>query len=154
MPRKKTPAADAPKKVHALSFLADVDKHLSSEEKAALRAKAVARVAEEAKEAAEDMYMAEAMRQERAKLDPDEEIKRVLIDVAGHANKIVYDGVEFFHGYTYDVPRGQYCSLLEIAARTWDHENEVGGANRDEYRKPRNLTLRPGHENAAASQLF
>jgi len=62
---------------------------------------------------------------------------QVTIDLAGHSNKIMLDGREYHQGFSYVVPAPVYQTIADIMQRTWQHEEDVGGANRDEYRKPR-----------------
>ena len=55
-------------------------------------------------------------------------------------------GVDALTDGSVTVPVSQLTSGVgaQIAkARAWEHENEIGGANRDQYRKPANQTLRP-----------
>jgi len=66
---------------------------------------------------------------------------QVTIDLAGHSSKIVLDGREYHQGFSYVVPKPVYETLADIMQRTWQHEGTVGGANRDEYRKPRHTVV-------------
>lgn len=120
---------------------------LSPETKQALQAKARERVAKERRDRAEDAYLEHAVEAERRANDPVYEIKRIRIDLAGHADRIRLDDVIFLHGFDYDVTLPVYATLKDIMARTWEHEDEVGGVNRDQYRRPRSTILRPGMEN-------
>lgn len=74
------------------------------------------------------------------------EIRTIVIDVAGHADRITLDSTVYYQGFTYDVDRPVFDTLNEIMARTWIHEDEIGGANRDAYRKPRGnrINMRTG----------
>jgi hypothetical protein len=114
---------------------------LSDEDKQKLREKAKQRVETKRRETAEDAFLAEAIRQEELSDKPQDQLEYILIDMAGHAPHIMLDGVQFFHGETYEVTRAQADTMREIIARGWAHEEEIGGANRDLYRKPRNTTL-------------
>lgn len=46
----------------------------------------------------------------------------------------------FYHGLTYKVPRHQFETLREIAARTWNHQREIDGKSRTTYRE-RGITI-------------
>lgn len=125
---------------------------LSAEDKANLRQRARDKVMKERKQRAEDAFLAAAVEEERHANDPEYEQKRITLNLAGHSDRIMLDGTVFFHGMTYNVPFPVYQSLKEVQARGWDHEDEVGGVNRDLYRKPRSpVTLRPGMENMAVT---
>jgi hypothetical protein len=126
---------------------------LTAEEKAALRAKALERVAKEHKDAVMDAYLADEIKKARRAHQPSEELKYITLDMAGHAQYISLDGMSYWHGQTYEVPKRVYDTLAEIVSRGWDHEDEIGGANRDQYRRPRHVTLRPGMEHASSTQL-
>lgn len=132
----------------------DVDPNsLSEDVKAALRAKAREKVAQERQDAAMDAFLKIEIEKARRSHSPDEEMKYITLDMAGHSDRIMVDGVIYFHGQTYEVPKRLYDVLQDIVSRGWEHENEVGGANRDFYRQPRSTALRPGMENVATSQL-
>src|SRR5690606_20538624 len=76
-------------------------------------------------------------------IDPDEGLYIITLDLAPYAPSIVLDGVVYFHGSTYEVPKRQYDTMREIVARTWGHEQSIGNANSEFYRKPRNITIGP-----------
>lgn len=63
----------------------------------------------------------------------------LVIDVAGYADGVTIDGRKYFHGHQYTLPQSEADSVLEIMQRTWEHEDAVGGANRDQYRRPQPL---------------
>lgn len=121
---------------------------LSEEEKAELRAEAKQKVFLERKAAMKKEYLQAEIKRHRSLGKPGEEIVSCTIDLPGHADRIVMDGVHYFHGATYKVSRSKFDSIRDICARAWEHEHEVGGANRDVYRgrTPVNATIRPGDE--------
>lgn len=127
---------------------------LSDEEKTLLRAKALERVAKERKEQAMDAFLAAEIEQARRAHLPGEEMKYISLDMAGHSDRIMIDGVVYFHGQTYEVPKRLYDVLAEVVSRGWEHEDEIGGANRDSYRKPRSTALRPGMMGMSATQIM
>ncbi len=116
---------------------------LTTEERKALYAKAVETVQQELKDAEAARILKEYEKDVRRRLVPEEELIPVLIDVAGHADRITIDGTQYFQGVTYSVPQVKAATIREIMARTWKHEREIGGANGNAYRQPRNLTLSP-----------
>lgn len=127
---------------------------LSDAEKAELRAKARERVDRERKEASMDAFLAAEIDAARRAGLPQEEMKFIALDMAGHSDRIMLDGIIYFHGQTYEVPKHTYDVLREVVARGWEHEDEIGGANRDMYRRPRTTALTRGMENLAASQIL
>lgn len=127
---------------------------LSDEEKKELRVAAKKRIGEERKAAAQDAYLEQVLDEERRAGIPNEEERYITLDMAGHSDRIMLDGVVYFHGQTYLVRKSTYDVMAETVARGWDHEDEIGGANRDQYRRPRNTVLRPGQERVTTSQLL
>lgn len=132
---------------------------LSQHEQDELRAEAQLAVEEESREAQRKAFLQREMENERRKKklvidDPEDEIVPVLIDVAGYSDRISVDGKIFMHGRIYEVPLRLKRVLDEIMQRTMKHEADVGGANRDSYRKPANVTLKPGMEGITTSQLM
>lgn len=120
---------------------------LPPEEQEAIRKKARETVAAEQMEAASKSFLAKALEEERARVninDRGEELVAVLIDLPGFAQSIKVNNREYFHGATYSVPLSLARDMKSMMARSWEHEREVGGANRDAYRVPKNQTIRPG----------
>lgn len=87
-------------------------------------------------------------------LDPDEEMYLFTVDLAPYADRITLDGVIYMHGATYEVPRRQFQTMNEIVARSWAHEREIGNANAQDYRKPRNIQIGPKNGSLSAEQLL
>lgn len=54
------------------------------------------------------------------------------------------NGINYYHGETYDFTTDQLRSVKDIVARCWQHESEIMGSNENFYRKPTNVTLRGG----------
>jgi hypothetical protein len=74
---------------------------------------------------------------------------------AGHARPayIMLDGEMFFHGITYEVPANVAATIVDISARTWEHENEIRGQPRraDMSRRQTLVNLSPhGSVNTSA----
>lgn len=153
-PRGRPPKYPRPEAPPVTDFSA-----LSPEDKADLQAEAQRAVEEEALEAQRKAFLAQSMEVERRKRklvidDPEDAIVPVLIDVAGYSDRIVVDGVIYMHGRIYEVPLRKKRVIDEIMGRTMKHEADVGGANRDSYRRPANVTLRPGMEGITTSNLM
>lgn len=114
---------------------------LSDEQKQKLRERARKHVTAKRVETAEDEYFRAAVHEEELVDKPMEQLEYIQLDLAGHSNKIMLDGVQFFHGQIYEVTKSVADTMREIVARGWNHEREIGGANRDHYRAPRNTTF-------------
>lgn len=127
---------------------------LTDDEKAQLRAKARERVEQERRDAAMDIFLQQEIELARRAYIPSQEMKLLFLNMAGHSDRIMIDGVVYFHGQTYEVPKSLYDVLNEVVARGWDHEDEIGGANRDVYRRPRSTALLPGMEGLSTSQIM
>jgi hypothetical protein len=119
---------------------------LTAEEKAALREEAKKSLLAEQSQDARDAYFAKEMAQLRRAEVPADQIVPVMIDAAPFISNIMIDGIQFFHGYTYDVPVKQAQVLYEQMQRSWHHQDEIDGRSRLEaYRRPNNTVLGPQH---------
>lgn len=118
---------------------------ITSEEKAEVEAEVRALVEAELRAQRKKAFKKELLTKYRSLTRPGEKIVPVCLDLPGHANDIRLDGRVFFHGVTYQVTEKVYSTLVDIQARAWEHENEIGGANRDLYRgrKPINPIVSP-----------
>lgn len=56
--------------------------------------------------------------------------------------EIKINGIPYYHGSTYKFDTDLLRSVKEIVARTWDHENNIMGANENMYRREQNRVLR------------
>lgn len=119
---------------------------LNENDKEKVREKARAIVAAKFKKQAEEKLLAQYVEEIERESIPEQQVEPILINVAGHSNKISLDGRPYFQGHVYNVTQRERETLEEIMDRTWKHEKEVGGANFDHYRKPANAVLRPGSE--------
>ncbi len=120
---------------------------LTSEEQDLILARAKEEVRKERADAASKNFLEKALLAEREKggLAPKpEELVHILIDLPGFSDALRINNQQFFHGVTYTVPASKARDMASMMARAWEHENDVGGANRNEYRKPANQTIRPG----------
>lgn len=127
---------------------------LSDEEKSAIIVRAQKHVEDERKAKAEEAFLDFAIEEERRKHKPKEQYEDVLIDLPGHAVRLLIDGVEYIHSFTYRVTGSQAQSMREQMQRCWSHEHEVGGANRNFYQRPRNIRIGPNNLNTANSSLM
>ena len=146
-------------RVSVASQISDADRALfSPEELAALEAEITLEVQEDMREEARDRVREKLKVQKRAemqrRIDPDEEMYHITIDLAPFAANITIDNVIYLHGSTYEVPKKLYDTMREVMARTWQHESEIGNANSQFYRKPRNVRLGPTDAGVSASQLM
>lgn len=122
---------------------------LSEEEQKAILAKARDEVQRERADAATKSFLEKALAAERKKNNvgpQEEEMLQILVDLPGFSHALVINGHSYFHGQTYTVPVSKAKDMASMMARAWEHEEEVGGANRDQYRKPSNQTIRPGNQ--------
>lgn len=126
---------------------------LSDDEMDELRAKAKATVEAKYKKIAKDKMLAQLIQEIEQESIPEQQVQPLLIDLAGHSNKIVIDGRPYYHGMIYNFTQAEYDGAKEIMANSWRHEREVGGANYNHYHKPANAVLRPGDEGRPLSSL-
>lgn len=128
--------------------------NLTPEEQADIHARAKQKVEAERKSAQEDQFFEQALRTARSAYDPALRTEDVLIDLPGHAVHILIDGVQFMHGLVYEVPKPVADTINEIIHRTWLHEDEIGGANRSFYQKPRDIRLTRRSQNITTAHLM
>ena len=74
----------------------------------------------------------------------EEELVPITIDLAPHAQRILIDGVAYYHGHTYNFAPASVPTINEIMWRTWVHEEEISDRrNRSNaYRQPYASVLR------------
>lgn len=123
---------------------------LSADERAALDKEAQASIASELAQDARDAYFAQKLEALRREQVPEDQLGHVTIDAAPYVPCIMIDGVQFFHGYTYEVPMKQAAVLYEQMQRSWHHQDEIDGRGRTEaYRRPSHVTLNRRHAGSA-----
>ena len=119
---------------------------LSAEMKLRLDQEAMSMVDDELKASARLAYIEAKAEELRRKHSPQDELVHVRIDCAAFVPFIMLDGVQFFHGHTYEVPTKQAAVIYEQMARSWMHQDEIDGRGRSEaYRQPVNLVIGPQH---------
>jgi carboxylesterase type B len=79
------------------------------------------------------------------KTDDGRDIYWYRIDLAPcGGTEIKINGVPYYHGSTYEFETDLLRSIKEIVARTWDHENNIMGANENVYKVAQDRILRGG----------
>lgn len=117
---------------------------VSEERRAALRQLAAEEIQKEEREKEEEKLLEAFKKEERGKLIPEEAIHTITIDLAPcGGDHIRINGDIFMHGYTYEVPKSQKDTLLEIQARTYRHEYELMDKHTKEYSRHRAFNLGP-----------
>jgi hypothetical protein len=108
----------------------DADDILTVEEKEQIRAKAREEVRKRRRDKAEQELLQAAIREEERAFSPVDQWTDITIDLAPYAAYIALDGVQYFHGLTYTVAHGVAVTMLDICARTWEHQREIKGERR------------------------
>jgi len=117
---------------------------LTVEDREALKAEARKSVLAEMEQDARDAFFQEALREARQAHVPDEQMLHVTVDLAPFLPYVMLDEVQYFHGYSYDVPRSRAVVLYEQMQRSWQHEDETHGRSRfSPGRRPRSIVLGP-----------
>lgn len=117
---------------------------LSKEDLEAIRREAKASVLAEMQQDARDAYFNQEVKRLKREHIPSEQIVSVSVDLAPFLPHIAIDGLLFFHGYTYDVPRTQAIVIYEQMQRSWMHQDEIEGRSRfNPYRRPQQLRIGP-----------
>ena len=124
------PAGEEPQAVPATDESRSI---LTDEEIAEAKRIARDRVEKALKEAEKERIIREEMEAFRreegkrtGKVDLDEQVS-MTVDLAEFANKITINGVDYWHGYTYEVPRHVYDTARDIMFRTHLHQNNLDG---------------------------
>lgn len=121
---------------------------LSAEDQKALREEARKSVLEEMSQDARDEFFTKALADARREHIPAEQYIHLTIDIAPFLPHIMIDGVQYFHGYPYDVERSRAIVLFEQMQRSWLHQDEIDGRGKTEaYRRPQNRMLGPHQAN-------
>lgn len=140
----------------------DLNEELTEEERALIKKKArehVLQMQEERREAARQKLVEQAT--DRAIKDAEKAAGihgayvDISIDLAPNAPYLLLDGTFYYHGVTYEVPHNVACTIIDICARTWEHENEINGRPRrqDMGRRQVQRVLGPQHLNMSAQAI-
>lgn len=108
---------------------------------------------DEIKKQLRDKALADERARLRAAVDPSEETRSITIDLAEFADRITIDGRMYVHGQTYVVPKRLYDVLQEAMFRTQQHEHEISGRARTQFKPRLPVNLRPGLEGLPATSL-
>jgi hypothetical protein len=114
---------------------------LTEEERREIEDDIIAEIEAERRKAAKEEFKKHARGKLRRQAALDEPHETVLIDLPGHSDKIVLDGVAFYHGHVYERPVSVVATLLDVMGKAWMHEENVGGANSNVYTKPRSTLV-------------
>ncbi len=119
---------------------------LSPEERAELLKEVEAEIRAEEIKQAKVAFKAKARTAVRIQKGLEEEQVTLLMDLAGHSDRLRIDNQWYYHGHTYTVPQSVADTLFYMMDQGWRHEESTGGANKDAYHKPRNtgLSMRTG----------
>jgi hypothetical protein len=133
----------------------DADATLSEETRAQIKAKAREHVEKKRRDKAEAELLAKEIREIERSYNPAEQFEDVVIDLAPYAAFISIDGELFYHGVSYSRPWSVARTLDDLMARTWEHQNEIGGHRRkgDLNRRPANRRISPHDAGAAPSAI-
>lgn len=117
---------------------------LTDEDRAALTAQAKSSIKDEmAQDAKTKFYELELARLRRAEV-PADQIETLTMDFAPFITFAMIDGIQYFHGYSYQVPHKLAVVLMEQMQRSWKHQDELDGRSRFQpYRRPNNTVLGP-----------
>jgi len=134
---------------------------LSQKERDAIREKARLTVQNEMKDREEKALLDRYIDEERKASDPKEQLVPIFLELAGHSEYIMLDGVQYFHQRLHHVTSSVFAVLVEQQARGWAHEEEtevrdtktrrrfrapsyVGAQNFMDNRRPRDLEVSSG----------
>ena len=128
---------------------------LTVEERAEIEREARSLVDKERKDRAKENYKTKALAEARrlANADTGEPVITVSMNLPGHAECIMINGVRYYHGGVYKVPQSLGTFLLEKQQRCWRHEDEIGGANREQL-KARNIRISSKDVNTPAGMIL
>jgi hypothetical protein len=129
---------------------------LTDEEIARAREIARERVSKALKEAETERLIAEEMQRIKAEegkrtgqVDLDETVE-VTVDLAEFAAKLTINGQDYWHGYTYTVPRHVFDSMRDIMFRGHLHQNALDGKDLATFYRSKQSPVLAGSDRAAA----
>jgi len=122
-----------------LRFHSDVDTSILTEaEIAAVQKEAVKQVEQDRKKLVIKAYHDQMVREERAKVDENETLEDVIIDLPGYTKYLLINGMYYDHGTIASVPHHVAVSLREIMGQAWQHERISGNPNMKDYKSVSN----------------
>lgn len=119
----------------------DLEVLLTPEDMEVVRERARKAAQASKKKEAEDQYYKQALEEELRALEPEKELRDIVLDLPPFAHAVMLDGKQYFHGHKYEVTRQVYDLLGEIVARGWAHDAEVGHPNAKFYERPSHLGI-------------
>jgi hypothetical protein len=129
----------------ALPSTVDINKLLTVEERAKITAAASLKIVARDKLDAEEAFLNNELARIDGEAHPEkvEEMREIWIDLALYADRIILDGVQYFHGTKYTVPKSKYDTMQEIMSKTRRHDEEIhsGEAGDNYYRKERAMRV-------------
>ena len=60
---------------------------------------------------------------------------RFLINLPVNATHLSTNGIDYYHGQSYEFTLSELAEMKSRVARCWDHERSINGANENAYRK-------------------
>ena len=112
-------------------------KLLTEDDRARLLKQAAAVVEDERKKATEAAELEKLIDAERAKFDADLTKETVVIDLPAFADKLIVDGVYYYHQQVLEVTSVKAASLRNQMAMCWEHEHVTGNPNASNYKPVR-----------------
>ena len=100
-----------------------------------------------------DKALADERARLRSAIDPTEEMRSITVELAEFTDRITLDGRIYVHGQTYLVPKRVFDVLQECMFRTQQHEHEISGKARSQFKPRLAINLRPGFEALPATSL-
>jgi hypothetical protein len=115
---------------------------LTAEERAEIKAEAEKTIEKERKDRAKKNYKNLALAEARraANVNTNEDAVYIHLDLPGHTDGVIINGVKYWHGQTYQVAVSLARTLMEKQQACWRHEDEIGGSNR-QFEKERNIRI-------------
>jgi hypothetical protein len=84
---------------------------------------------------------------QRTGLADKDEMVDIMIDLAEFSDRISLNSTEYYHGYSYAVPRHVADTLREIMQRTYHHQSAIDGKSLEEmYRRAAPVAISPTGE--------
>lgn len=124
-----TDSPTVPSRLKNLRFSKPIDMaaigELTDEERETIRAKARDMVAKERKKAAEEAFLQKSLQEERHRVDPDESLDPIFLELAPNTEYLMLDGTKYFANETYYVTPKVWSVLCEQMNRGWAHDEQT-----------------------------
>jgi hypothetical protein len=128
---------------------------LTPEEMAEASKRAREHVREARKKKAIDEAFKKAVVDEEREYEPNDQLTDIMIDLPKFAAFVRLDHVVYYHGLVYEVPTVKAATILDIMARSWEHQSEIEGKRRrgDDALRPRHFRIGKEHEGMSLNRL-